>query len=102
MSRKYEANIVGTGYVGMSMAVLLAQYNEVIALDIDEARVDLINQGKSTVVDAEIEHYLAEKDLSLTATIRLAPIKTQLLSCWPRPRITIPKPIILTPALSRR
>ena len=53
----------------MSMGVLLAQHNDVTALDIDEARVDLINQGKSTVVDAEIEHFLAEKDLSLRATL---------------------------------
>lgn len=53
----------------MSMAVLLAQHNDVIALDIDEDRVDLVNQGKSTVVDKEIEHYLAEKELSLTATL---------------------------------
>ena len=65
----HKITVVGTGYVGMSMAVLLAKHNEVTALDIDEARVDLINQGKSTVVDAEIEQYLAEKALSLTATL---------------------------------
>ncbi|MDA8540020.1 nucleotide sugar dehydrogenase, partial [Alphaproteobacteria bacterium] len=53
----------------MSMAVLLAQHNDVTALDIDASRVELINQLKSTVVDAEIEHYLAEKDLSITATL---------------------------------
>ena len=69
MTLKHHITIVGTGYVGMSMAVLLAQHNDVTALDIDEARVELINQRKSTVVDAEIEHYLAEKDLSLTATL---------------------------------
>ena len=65
----HKITVVGTGYVGMSMAVLLAQHNEVIALDIDASRVDLINQRKSTVVDAEIEHYLVEKQLSLTATL---------------------------------
>ena len=65
----HKITVVGTGYVGMSMAVLLAQHNEVTALDIDASRVDLINQGKSTVVDAEIEHYLTEKELSLTATL---------------------------------
>jgi UDPglucose 6-dehydrogenase len=65
----HKITVVGTGYVGMSMAVLLAQHNEVTALDIDAGRVELINQGKSTVVDAEIEHYLAEKELSLTATL---------------------------------
>lgn len=68
-TKRYKITIVGTGYVGMSMAVLLAQHNDVIALDIDEDRVDLVNQGKSTVVDKEIEHYLAEKELSLTATL---------------------------------
>jgi UDPglucose 6-dehydrogenase len=72
MTRKYKITVVGTGYVGMSMAVLLAQHNEVTALDIDEARVDLINQGKSTVVDVEIEHYLSEKELQLTATLEAA------------------------------
>ena len=66
---EHKITVVGTGYVGMSMAVLLAQHNEVTALDIDASRVDLINQGKSTVMDAEIEHYLAEKHLSLTATL---------------------------------
>jgi UDPglucose 6-dehydrogenase len=69
MSGKYKITVVGTGYVGMSMAVLLAQHNQVTALDIDAARVDRINQRQSTVADAEIEHYLAEKDLSLTATL---------------------------------
>ena len=53
----------------MSIAVLLAQHNNVMALDIDAARVELINQGKSTVVDVEIEQFLAEKDLSLRATV---------------------------------
>lgn len=65
----HKITVVGTGYVGMSMAVLLAQHNEVTALDIDEARVNLINQGKSTVVDKEIEQYLLEKELSLIATL---------------------------------
>ena len=65
----HKITVVGTGYVGMSMAVLLAQHNEVTALDINEARVELINQGKSTVVDKEIEHFLTEKQLSLAATL---------------------------------
>jgi len=69
INKKYKITVVGTGYVGMSMAVLLAQHNEVTALDVDASRVELINQRKSTVVDAEIEHYFAEKDLSLTATL---------------------------------
>lgn len=69
ITQRYNITVVGTGYVGMSMAVLLAQHNDVTALDIDEGRVDLINHGKSTVVDVEIEYFLAEKDLSLTATL---------------------------------
>ena len=69
ITQRYKITVVGTGYVGMSMAVLLAQHNDVTALDIDAGRVELINQGKSTVVDVEIEHFLAEKDLSLMATL---------------------------------
>ena len=69
MKNGCKTTVVGTGYVGMSMAVLLAQRNDVTALDIDPARVEHINNGKSTVVDAEIERYLAEKDLSLIATL---------------------------------
>jgi UDPglucose 6-dehydrogenase len=61
--------IAGTGYVGLSNAVLLAQHHEVVAIDIVPARVDLINAGKSTVQDAELEHYLAQKPLNLHATL---------------------------------
>lgn len=64
-----KITVVGTGYVGMSMAVLLAQRNVVTALDIDVSRVELINRGKSTVVDEELAKYLNEKELALTATI---------------------------------
>lgn len=60
--------IAGTGYVGLSNAVLLAQHNSVIALDIVQAKVDLINARRSPIEDAEIEHYLADKTLNLTAT----------------------------------
>ncbi len=60
--------IAGTGYVGLSNAVLLAQHNEVIALDILQDKVDMINKRKSPIIDAEIEEYLATKDLNLTAT----------------------------------
>jgi UDPglucose 6-dehydrogenase len=67
--RGQKITVVGTGYVGMSMAVLLAQHNDVTAVDIDEARVELVNQRKSTVVDTEIEQYLSERELSLTATL---------------------------------
>lgn len=60
--------IVGTGYVGLSNAVLLAQHNEVIALDIIKEKVDMINDKKSPIIDKEIEEYLQTKELNLTAT----------------------------------
>ena len=69
MTRKYKITVVGTGYVGMSMTALLGQHNEVIALDIDSTRVALINQGKSTVVDADIQEFLDERELLITATM---------------------------------
>jgi len=61
--------VAGTGYVGMSLAVLLSQHHEVVALDIVEEKVELINNKKSPIADTEIEQYLAEKDLNLTATL---------------------------------
>ncbi|MDN3651809.1 nucleotide sugar dehydrogenase [Thalassotalea ponticola] len=60
--------IAGTGYVGLSSAVLLAQHNDVIALDIVAEKVELINNRKSPIVDAEIEQFLLRDDLSLLAT----------------------------------
>jgi UDPglucose 6-dehydrogenase len=63
-----KITIAGTGYVGLSNAILLAQHNEVIALDIIQSKVDMINQKKSPIIDSEIEEYLATKDLNLTAT----------------------------------
>jgi UDPglucose 6-dehydrogenase len=60
--------IAGTGYVGLSNAVLLAQHHEVVALDIIPEKVDLINAKKSPIVDAEIEDFLANKNLNLRAT----------------------------------
>lgn len=61
--------IAGTGYVGLSLAVLLAQHNEVKAVDIIPEKVELINQRKSPIQDDYIEKYLAEKDLTLEATL---------------------------------
>ncbi|GEQ32271.1 UDP-glucose 6-dehydrogenase [Marinilactibacillus psychrotolerans] len=63
-----KITIAGTGYVGLSNAVLLAQYNEVIALDIIKEKVDMINKKKSPIIDPEIEEYLSTKELNLTAT----------------------------------
>jgi UDPglucose 6-dehydrogenase len=63
-----KITIAGTGYVGLSNAILLAQHNEVIALDIIKEKVDMINNMKSPIADPEIEEYLATKDLNLTAT----------------------------------
>src|SRR5690554_1434968 len=61
--------IVGTGYVGLSNAVLLSQYHNVVALDILKEKVDKINDKKSPIVDAEIEEYLKSKKLNLKATL---------------------------------
>lgn len=61
--------IAGTGYVGLSNAVLLAQHNTVVALDIDAAKVDLLNRRQSPIEDSEIQQYLAEKDLDFRATL---------------------------------
>ncbi|MEM0514205.1 nucleotide sugar dehydrogenase [Pseudoalteromonas sp. YIC-827] len=63
-----KITIVGTGYVGLSNAVLLAQHNEVIALDIDSKKVDLLNKQESPIVDNEISHFLQNKPLNLVAT----------------------------------
>ncbi len=63
-----KITVAGTGYVGLSNAILLAQNNEVYAVDIVEEKVEMINNKKSPIVDAEIEDYLAHKELHLTAT----------------------------------
>lgn len=61
--------ICGTGYVGLSNAVLLAQHHEVVAVDVIASKVEMINQGRSPIVDKEIESYLASRDLNLRATL---------------------------------
>lgn len=63
-----KITVVGTGYVGLSNAILLAQNNEVVALEIIEEKVELINKKKSPIVDKEIEEYLVSKELNLLAT----------------------------------
>ena len=60
--------VAGTGYVGLSMAILLAQHNTVKAVDIIPEKVEMINNKKSPIVDKEIEEYLENKDLDLEAT----------------------------------
>ena len=60
--------VAGIGYVGLSLAILLSQHNEVKAVDIVQGKVDLINRKKSPVADKEIEEYLAAKELNLAAT----------------------------------
>ena len=69
MANKIKIAIAGTGYVGLSNGVLLAQHNEVIALDIDEKKVEQINNKVSPISDAEIEDFLINKSLSLKATL---------------------------------
>lgn len=61
--------VAGTGYVGLSMAVLLSQHHEVYAVDIVPEKVEMLNHKKSPIVDKEIEEYLSEKELNLTATL---------------------------------
>lgn len=69
MSEKTTIAVAGTGYVGLSLAVLLAQHHKVYAVDVVQEKVDLINSKKSPIVDAEIEEYLATKELDLIATL---------------------------------
>lgn len=68
ISSKVNITVVGTGYVGLSNAVLLAQHSNVMALDIDHSRVELINQKSSPIIDPDISDYLLNHDLSLEAT----------------------------------
>jgi len=67
--------VVGTGYVGLSNAVLLAQKHQVVAIDVIQDKVDLVNAGKSPIADPMIEEYLAEKHLNLTATLDISAYK---------------------------
>jgi UDPglucose 6-dehydrogenase len=67
--KKYTIAVAGTGYVGLSLAVLLSQHNNVYAVDIIPEKVEMINNRKSPIQDDYIEQYLAEKQLDLTATL---------------------------------
>lgn len=67
---KLKIAVAGTGYVGLSIAILLAQHHQVIAVDVIPEKVDLINQRKSPIQDDYIEKYLAEKELNLIVDFR--------------------------------
>ncbi|MDP9183283.1 MAG: nucleotide sugar dehydrogenase [Actinomycetota bacterium] len=69
MTSRPRIAVAGTGYVGLSNAVILAQHNTVVALDIDPAKVDLINRRESPIIDEELQDYLRTKPLDLTATL---------------------------------
>lgn len=69
INRKYNIAVAGTGYVGLSIAILLAQHHHVTAVDVIPEKVDLINNRKSPIQDDYIEKYLAEKELDLSATL---------------------------------
>ena len=69
LNKKYTIAVAGTGYVGLSMAVLLAQHHKVTAVDIIPEKVEMINNRISPIQDAYIEKYLAERELDLTATL---------------------------------
>ena len=71
--------VAGTGYVGLSIATLLSQYHQVMAVDIIPEKVELINNRKSPIQDDYIEKYLVEKDLNLTATLDAKEAYTCLL-----------------------
>ena len=67
--KNYKIAVAGTGYVGLSLGVLLSQHHQVVAVDIVQAKVDMINNKKSPIQDEYIEKYLKEKELNLTATL---------------------------------
>ena len=64
-----KITVAGIGYVGLSNAILLSQHNEVYAIDIDEKRVNMINNRRSPIIDPEIDQFLKRPELNLTATV---------------------------------
>lgn len=89
--KNYKIAVAGTGYVGLSLSVLLAQYNQVMAVDIVQAKVDMINNHKSPIQDDYIEKYLAEKELNLTATLDAKAAYSAVLSFENRKQMYIPR-----------
>ena len=71
MKKAYKIVVVGLGYVGLSNAVLLAQHNEVVGVDISRERVDAINAQRFPIIDAELSEYLTDTGLNLSATTDL-------------------------------
>ena len=84
--KNYKIAVAGTGYVGLSLGVLLSQHHQVVAVDIVQAKVDMINNKKSPIQDDYIEKYLAEKDLNLTATLDAKAAWKSAARCTPNAR----------------
>lgn len=73
MSKEIKIAVAGTGYVGLSIATLLAQHHPVMAVDVVPEKVEQLNRRQSPIQDEYIEKYLAEKELRLTATLMVPP-----------------------------
>ena len=81
LNKDLKIAVAGTGYVGLSIATLLAQHHQVTAVDVISEKVEMLNRKQSPIQDEYIEKYLAEKPLNLTATLMvLRPIGMQILS----------------------
>lgn len=90
--------VAGTGYVGLSLAVLLAQHHEVVALDVIQEKVDLLNAKKSPIHDNEIQDFLDNRALNLTGTLdKELAYKMPTLSLLLHPPIMMRKPITSIP-----
>ena len=90
MNKEIKIAVAGTGYVGLSIATLLAQHHQVIAVDVIPEKVEMLNRKQSPIQDEYIEKYLAEKELNLTATLDGPPHtgrQTSLSSQLPRTTI---------------